>query len=287
MPSPSQSVLRNLISRNHLTVWILVAVALTSQSATAKGDEPKDEGHGWTIYLQRFTQSNHYRAAEDYRKGLMKNSGWRDVYVVHDLDESTIYRGQHRRHRSALKRLKKVKAFTVRGGLRPFASAHLEPIPEPDPRAPKEWDLRNAEGFYTLQIGYYHGKGRKKAAKKAVEVLRNEGELAYYYHGRYNSLISIGAFPQSALKVSNADKTTEITVYRTPKNKSPREAVVFKPTAVRYRIVYSRVQALKAKYPYHGENGLRQYVRDDQGQRHEIQSFFVRIPQQKTEDLGF
>jgi hypothetical protein len=70
-----------------------------------------------------------------------------------------------------------------------------------DPDAPPEWDLRNAKGYWSLQIGAYRGSpDRKQAAVEAVREARAAGLEAYYYHGKSISSVLIGAWPREAVK---------------------------------------------------------------------------------------
>lgn len=86
----------------------------------------------------------------------------------------------------------------------PFFSAR--PIPKPiEDVGPPEWDLRNAKGVYTLQVGVTYNTptlhNYKQAAVEWVKALRDDGREAYYYHSptRPLSSVCVGTFGDDAL----------------------------------------------------------------------------------------
>lgn len=109
--------------------------------------------------------------------------------------------------------LKRVQSVDV-NGTQPFASAVLLP---PEVAATggsrARYDLRRAraaygaDALYTLQIGVY-GKldgiaspaertQFREAAEEAVEALRREGELAFFYHASNRSMVTVGVFTEN------------------------------------------------------------------------------------------
>lgn len=105
--------------------------------------------------------------------------------------------------------LARVQAVEVRGG-RPYAFAFMAP-PESGAGSNPAHDLRRAraqfgpKALYTLQVAIYgHADGRtptpeelqlfRKTAEEAVARLRAEGELAFYYHDRTRSSVTVGVF---------------------------------------------------------------------------------------------
>jgi hypothetical protein len=87
-------------------------------------------------------------------------------------------------------------------GLRYFLRARKVPFPSADVGRP-EWDLRRADGVYTLQVAVYFNtdkmRQRKKAAAEKTRQLRARGLEAYYYHGPTRSLVTVGSFGEDAL----------------------------------------------------------------------------------------
>ncbi|MCP4248118.1 MAG: hypothetical protein GY778_13820 [bacterium] len=87
-------------------------------------------------------------------------------------------------------------------GRRFFLHARIVPAPEPDAGKP-EWNLRQAEGIYTLQVAVYYNtdqmRDRKKAAAEKTRQLRGKGLEAYFYHGVSRSMVTVGTFGVDAL----------------------------------------------------------------------------------------
>lgn len=107
--------------------------------------------------------------------------------------------------------LARIRAIVV-DGARPYETAMLVP-PEFEgvQGARPEWDLGGVkarmgrDAIYTLQVAVYRRGDDKEptpqdlveiraAAEKAAEALRGEGAEAYYWHGRRQSMVTVGVF---------------------------------------------------------------------------------------------
>lgn len=143
----------------------------------------------------------------------------------------------------------------------PFFSAR--PMTEPTQDVgPSEWDLRNARGVYTLNVGVTYNTetlhNYKEAAVEWVRDLRRRGHEAYYYHDpdRAISSICVGTFGDDALVDDGQGK------------KRMSDAVL----ALRN----------KDEFKYNLENGhiINRGVVNDTGQKGRIPnwSFLVKIP---------
>lgn len=207
------------------------------------------------------------------------------VEVVHGDEASTIYYMQEHRpgyeEDSAVPRfeeaahatVKQIRGLSLRVAgqvVHPFLHARLVPAPTPDV-GPSEWDLRNAEGAYSLQICYCINKpgfpDRKKLAVEIVKQLRSEGEEAYYYHGPSCSLVCVGSFPASAVvtrMVAQPDGT--------------ERALPFYTEAVK------RLQHKRESFKYNSEN-LQKVYKVIEGKRHPQTSFLVPIPRRGGDAL--
>ncbi len=106
----------------------------------------------------------------------------------------------------AQKDLKFIKSLAVPEQGYAFLDAHLEPIPEPDPAVNQQYMIHNAHGYWTLQIGKFYGPRRKQAAVEFVNAVRNEGFPGYLYHGPVISIVTVGAFPENAVRAGNKGK---------------------------------------------------------------------------------
>lgn len=97
-------------------------------------------------------------------------------------------------------------------GAKPYETAMLVPPEFEGVQGTRpEWDLgsvkarRGRDAIYTLQVAVYQRGDDKEptaqdlqeiraAAEKAVEALRAEGAEAYYWHGRRQSMVTVGVF---------------------------------------------------------------------------------------------
>lgn len=99
--------------------------------------------------------------------------------------------------------LKFIRSLSV-GDQSPFLQAVHERIPRPGV-GPSEWDLRNASGVYTLQVGLFYNtagfKERKEAAVEWVRDLRSRGYEAFFYHDDTKGVsgVYVGNFDDSAV----------------------------------------------------------------------------------------
>jgi len=109
--------------------------------------------------------------------------------------------------------LAKLRGFTVEGQ-RPYARAMMVPPERGVGEAISELDLRSARAKYgakavfTLQVGVYARPDTsepteadlaqfRKAAEQAAARLRRDGEEAFYYHGPFRSMVTVGIFDYS------------------------------------------------------------------------------------------
>ncbi len=209
----------------------------------------------------RFSNANNYAAA------LRKVDGLKPALVaVFDVEgSSNVYYGRYERRydeRSGqesfkpdpLKDLDLVRKLSFdagdgAGGTRPvwpFIYATMEAQPTTE-TLPAEWCLDHAVGQYSLQIAVFYNseqmRQRKSAAEQYCQILRDQGEEAYYYHGEQNSIVCVGSFPQTAIE--SIKRTNPLT-----------GSVEFSA-----KIVDERMLALQRKYPYNTHNGHIFYER--------------------------
>ena len=188
--------------------------------------------------------------AQRARDAMARLTGWKDWFIIHNEDESTLYYGRYRaisprsaeskEERQEAERaqqdLKRVKALQDSEGKRVFDFCLMVEIPQPGSEGPREWDIRNTppDRYWSLLIGVYRDNPeRKKAAVEAVRQLRSEGTEAYYMHQPTSSLVCVGAWPRSAIKEQDSDTAaepndpdTQIMVYNVPIPKNhPREFI--------------------------------------------------------------
>jgi len=110
--------------------------------------------------------------------------------------------------------LKRIQSIEINNEA-PYAGSYLAPPPQADLKGSMpEYNLRQARLIYgdkaiqTLQVAVYGRedidrateddlKECRKAAEDAVVKLRQEGELAFYFHGPRRSMVCVGVFDLS------------------------------------------------------------------------------------------
>jgi hypothetical protein len=237
-------------------------------------------GAQFTIFCARIQGDLHVQQADKLKKDLIAGTVMKDWYVVHDSAQSILYYGYYRtidgaadpkEAARAQNDRKKIESMSDSMGNRPFLGALMVALDAPDPSAPPEWDLRNADGAYSLQIAAFKDSpDRKEAAVETVRKARQQGIEAYYYHGDSASLVCIGAWPESAVRVSDVNSPQinndpEQPVMIVPMTKDPElnqqfdqmgaenNIKVVKPTV---EIIDPTLRAAMEKYPYNAVNGM-------------------------------
>ena len=175
----------------------------------------KPRGESWTIECLILRDPDRRTSAEAIGDVLRQTQGIRsdDVRVGHQGDVSTVWystyyrridrRAGTREIPDALRQdLTMIKELVDDHGRRLLVGARMVPSPLPVEERP-EWDLRNADGRYTLQVAAFFTapevSNHKMAAVQYVEQLRKEGYEAYYHLGEAKSVVTIGAFGSEAL----------------------------------------------------------------------------------------
>ena len=181
----------------------------------------------WTIECNAYEGPNR-RAMADRMATLLKKVPELpadNIWVVHAQKQSRVFCGEYQLSYveaetdgdDRLKgdviiqlndRVKRDLAFVRQlalGEEHPFFSAR--PIRKPIPDVgPPEWDLRNAKGVYTLNVGVTYPSSTlhdyKEAAVDWVRDLREHGYEAYYYHDpdKPRTSICVGTFGEDAFQ---------------------------------------------------------------------------------------
>lgn len=244
-------------------------------NAAPTGGAPKDAQY--TIYCQAIPGIAHVEQANAFKGELLKLTKMSDWYVIHSEDESTIYYGYYRsiddpkdkkETERAKRDLAKINDLVDPQSNKIFRYCFFVPITAPDPTAPPEWDLRNASGYWSVEIGVYKDSpARKQAAVDAVRDARKAGIEAYYYHGPTASSVCIGSWPREAIREQDEqtgiahDPNQDVLVLPQPiagmehveiRN---REGQRVRALAPKTEIVDPSLTATLAKYPTHALNG--------------------------------
>lgn len=178
------------------------------------GGEARSDRTTWAILLGAFAGKGSDQQAATLAALASQQGGLTGAFVERKGDGFAALYGAYDDPGSpqARKDLAAARAIQI-GGARPFESAILAgPAVRGVAGATPEFDLRNVRQFHgekkakvTLQIGIYgRTDGRqappaevaeyRKAAEEAVRVLRDQGELAFYYHTAERSTVTVGLF---------------------------------------------------------------------------------------------
>jgi hypothetical protein len=158
-------------------------------------------GQGWAIQVIQFTGPTRHSQAMALAKQIRSGTGLSDIWIEDINDTATIYHGRFPTATDPAIRaaLDKVRTIQLESEA-PFAKSQLVPLVGGGRAIADPFDLRQFIGYYSLQIGFYDagfGKDFREAAEQAVRVLREDGHEAYYYHGPYRSIITVGVFDYS------------------------------------------------------------------------------------------
>ena len=194
----------------------------------------------YTIVLAQFPQDSGLTTAQQLRDQAKLLLGVQDVWLENDQQWVSVNYGHFVEQlggNMVQQELQRVRQLYPQLGLGPYQFCYLKELPQPDPPAEARWYLLNNSCFYTLEIGTYYNipeKGyfsRKVDAVAAVQNLRNNGEQAYFVHGRIESRIYVGCFSATAVQQTMQGN-------------------------VQLRGLTQEMMELKEKYQYH-ENGMR------------------------------
>jgi hypothetical protein len=194
------------------------AVAVGGRGGTAAAAEPAvqiPQGARWTLYCAALAGPDRFSRMTQMKAYLLAKSPFKDWYVVHNEQNSTLFYGFYnsieKSDRAAAKAhddQKRISEWKDETGERPFATCFFTAVTPPTPDAPAEWNLASAppRAYWSVQIAAFKDNPqRKEAAVSMVKQLRDKGVEAYYYHGSAISSVCIGTWPADAIKEQDID----------------------------------------------------------------------------------
>jgi hypothetical protein len=275
---------------------------------------PKDAR--WTLYCQAIGGADHVERAKAIKQQLIELTKKKDWYVIHQETDSVVYFGFYRtiednaKDRKEYERAqgdrKMIESLASQQGDKIFTHVFFVEAASPDPLAPPEWDLRNADGYWSIEVGVYKDSPqRKQAAVEAVRDARKNGVPAYYYHGPTASSVCIGIWPREAVREEGVqgdpndpngnaivapDSAHDVVILPQPLDPSlqikNRDGQRVRELTPRNEIVDPSLQVTMAKYPTHAVNGevLADSVPDPQNPSKMITqpkpSLLVKVPKE-------
>lgn len=284
---------------NAIGLWMRPAILLATVSLLLTGctgqngsispigaDEPEDQ---WAIRCIAFSGPDHATRAEHAANQLKAVRGLRAdrVRVISSAEQAIVFYGRYARTEAGPGGMDRytpdpepdlnlihelsipfTDPLTGREQIVwPFRLAILAALPA-KPSTHPEWQLANAPGYWSLQVGVFYNtetmQQRRYAAEEYCRLLRESGEQAWYDHGAVNSSVCIGSFPREAIQsFTRKDPLTGVSV-------------------VSARIVDEKMLELSKRFPYNTENGAIFYEittgPDGKKKRDPHPSFAVQIP---------
>lgn len=190
-------------------------------TASARGRAAQS---GWTIVLATFNGPDARVDAAEALPAIQQGSGFTGLFVEHRRRGSFVASGRYASETDpvAIADLERFRSFE-RNGVRPFGRAFLAPpVGGAEGSRPEINLLRAKEVFgrdarYTLQVAVYESSDRResmRAAEEAAYIYRQDGELAFYYHGPTKSMVTIGVFSDRDIDVEAGIESAELTALR-------------------------------------------------------------------------
>ena len=169
-------------------------------SSASRSANARPIGQRFTIEVAEYSGAQAFHDADRIMRQARVEGGLANLWSAVNGGKATIYAGRFRDKdsREAKAMLKQVRRAKINEET-PFEDARIVMLTSNRGEVLHPHDLRalRGRGLYTLQIGYYdpgYGPDFRKAAETAVEVLREAGEDAYYYHGPIRSLVLLNAW---------------------------------------------------------------------------------------------
>lgn len=179
---------------------------------------------GWTIALATFNGRSARQDAAAALPAIQVGSGFSGLFVEHRKRGSFVASGRYSSENDpqAIADLRRFRNYE-RNGIKPFGRAFLAPPvggaiggrPEINLKQAKEIFGRDA--LYTLQVAVYESRDRgesMRAAEEAAYIYRQDGELAFYYHGPTKSMVTIGVFGERDVDVEAGMESAELMLLR-------------------------------------------------------------------------
>ncbi len=154
---------------------------------------------GWAIRMASLQGKDAKAQAARAIAYLQKRANVPDLWYLPRADGVEVYRGKYVNPTdpAAQSDLRQTRMLVI-DGKRPYEKVELVPLtPGGEARTMHPADLRTHTGMYSLQVAFFDdpaGEGPRAAAEAAVKSLREAGVEAYYYHGPFRSLVTVGLF---------------------------------------------------------------------------------------------
>jgi len=187
------------------------------------------DANEWTIVLAAWREADQLDRAEETAVKLRAVAGLEKVFVTTRGPATFVGLGRYADPAAARTDLANVRGAVI-GGDRPFADSFLAPPSQRGQAGTRpEMNLLSATEQYgesakmTLAIAAYEAPpGATKAdrdeaqkqAEAAVEILRQQGELAFYHHGQRQSVVTVGLFGDKDIATNTRRESERLATLR-------------------------------------------------------------------------
>mgnify|MGYP001814943212 CR=1 FL=1 len=222
---------------------------------SAEDQATNRNNRGYAVELGKYSGAQAFHGVHGLMQTARQDAGLANLWYATVGTKTTVYMGRFKDEDSkeAKTALRKARDAEVDGNAI-FAKAKIVKLDAARGEVLDPRDLRSlkGKGLFTLQIGYYdakYGPDFRRAAETAVDVLRDQDEEAFYYHGPHRSMVLVNAWTHA-------------------------EAFTLVGQVDRYS---NTVRLAQEKYPYNVPNG-RAFTDDDDPEYVKSQrSFLVPI----------
>ena len=167
----------------------------------AGDDQTTDRrNRGYAVELGKYSGAEAFHGVHNLMQSARQEAGLGNLWYATLGNDTTVYMGRFEDEDSqeAKNALRQVRSARV-GGEQLFSKAKIVKLEAQRGEALDPRDLRSLKGrgLFSLQIGYYDvsfGPDFRRAAETAVDVLRDQDEKAFYYHGPHRSMVLVNAW---------------------------------------------------------------------------------------------
>lgn len=275
---PEAPLVRQQAAPNGIAVTPNESAAANKPAGDLSDVPPAPKEAQWTLYCKTYADPAHVETSRTFKAALIKQTGMREWYIVHEANQSRLYYGYYRsiadsgdaaESKRAQEDRKRIDSLVDGNKERPFQACQFVQLAAPDPESPPQWNLVNApaQAVWTLMVGAYKDSpDRKKYAVDAVREARAHGEEAYYYHGETVSNVFIGAWPENAVVEEHVQEKNGANKFRdpifvlppgvqAPKNMRTKNGAPVQVVGQRLVVEDPGLQAKIRQYPNMGVNG--------------------------------
>lgn len=170
-------------------------------AAGSDGSEATNRhNRGYAVELARYSGAEAYHNLQNIMRTARQEAGLSNLWYSTVGRTTAVYMGRFKDDDSReAKAALKLAATAEVDGEKMFADAKIVKLGGGRDQVLDPRDIRSLKGrgLFALQIGYYdggYGPDFRRAAETAVDVLRDQEQEAYYYHGPNRSMVLLNSW---------------------------------------------------------------------------------------------